>query len=205
MSPENVVHVVDDDEGVRESLSLLLKSNRIPSRAHANAEALLSACPGLTASCVVTDIRLPGMSGLELLDHLAQVGKGNSVILLTGHGDIRLAVEAMKRGADDFVEKPINGALMIASIRAGLSRVHREYLREAERAEALERIRRLSSQERAVLDGLLEGKPNKVIAFELSISPRTVETYRAHVMTKMQVASLSNLVRLTLLATSKDH
>jgi two-component system response regulator FixJ len=120
---------------------------------------------------------------------------------MTGHGDVRMAVEAMQNGADDFLEKPIDGDLLLASVRAGLSRIHDE--REVERVEAMYRIHGLSPRERAVLDGLMAGKPNKVIAYELNISPRTVEIHRSHVMRKMRAGSFSTLVRLTVLATKQ--
>jgi two-component system response regulator FixJ len=205
MSSEVVVHVVDDDEGIRESLALLLNSHNIPCATHASAEAFLNAVPNLTSGCVLTDVRLPGKSGLDLLHQLTHPRRAILIIVMTGHGDVPIAVEAMKRGADDFLEKPIDGDLLLASIRAGLSRILESDRQQAEQADALERIRRLSPRERAVLDGLAAGKPNKVIAFELNISPRTVEVHRANLMRKMQSASLSNLVRLTILATAQER
>lgn len=203
MANEPLVHVVDDDEAVRDSLAALLSSVGLPSRGYANAELFLSACPDLKSGCVITDVRLPGKTGLELLADLAKPGKAVSVIVITGHADFPLAVQAMKQGADDFIVKPLDGELVIAAVRAGLSKVHDHDEREAERADAVKRIAHLSPREREVLDGLVLGKPNKVIAFELNISPRTVEIYRANVMQKVQVASLSKLVRLTLLATGR--
>jgi two-component system response regulator FixJ len=160
----------------------------------------LTALPEIRSGCVVTDVRMPGMSGLDLLGHLAQSGNGLPVIVITGHGDVPLAVEAMKLGAIDFIEKPFNDEAMLSSIRAVLSRGEGADQRQRDRADAAERIARLSGRERDVVKGLVAGKPNKVIAYDLGISPRTVETYRANVMTKMQVSSLSELVRLSLLA-----
>lgn len=200
MADEPLVHVVDDDEAVRDSLATLLSSVGLPSRGYANAELFLSACPDLKSGCVITDVRLPGKTGLELLADLTKPGKTVSVIVITGHADFPLAVQAMKQGADDFIVKPLDGELLIAAVRAGLSKVHDHDEQEAERADAVKRIAHLSPREREVLDGLVLGKPNKVIAFELNISPRTVEIYRANVMQKVQVASLSKLVRLALLA-----
>jgi two-component system response regulator FixJ len=200
MSDELLVHVVDDDEVVRDSLAALLSSVGLPNRGYASAEIFLSACPDLKSGCVITDVRLPGKSGLELLADLAQPEKAISVIIITGHADVPLAVQAMKQGADDFFVKPLDGELLLGAVRAGLSKVRDNDARAAERADAVERMAHLSPREREVLDGLILGKPNKVIAFELNISPRTVEIYRANVMQKVQVASLSKLVRLALLA-----
>lgn len=201
MSDEALVHVIDDDESVRASFGFLLKTAGIASRGYASAEIFLAEQPDLKSGCVVTDMRLPGMSGLDLLRHLKMhTGSRIPVILITAHGDIPLAVEATKLGAGDFFEKPVNGPVLIGSIRAALAKAREDDQNEVERAEVVERIRQLSPREKSVLDGLVAGKTNKVIAFELNISPRTVEIYRAGVMTKMRVASLSRLVRLTLLA-----
>jgi two-component system response regulator FixJ len=201
MLDEIPVHVVDDDEAVRASFRFLLKAAGIPSRGYASAENFLAEHPDMKSGCVVTDMRLPGMSGLDLLRHIKnQIGASVSVIVITGHADIPLAVEATKLGAGDFFEKPVNGPVLIAAVRAALAKASQDDQHEIERADAVERIRQLSPREKSVLDGLVAGKPNKVIAFELNISPRTVEIYRAGVMTKMRVASLSRLVRLTLLA-----
>jgi two-component system response regulator FixJ len=200
MADELLVHVIDDDDGVRDSLAALLSSVGLPNRGYASAEIFLTACPDLKSGCVITDVRLPGKSGLELLGDLVQPGKAVSVIIVTGHADVPLAVQAMKQGADDFIVKPLDGKLLLDAVRAGLSRVRDNDEREAERADAVERMAHLSPREREVLEGLVLGKPNKVIAFELNISPRTVEIYRANVMQKVQVASLSKLVRLALLA-----
>lgn len=200
MPNEPVVHVVDDDEAARESLAFLLDSAGMPNRTYASAELFLSALSEIRSGCVVTDVRMPGMSGLDLLGHLVQSRSTLPVIIITGHGDVPLAVEAMKLGAIDFIEKPFNDEVMLSSIRAVLSRGESADQRNQNRADAADRIAKLSGRERDVLRGLVAGKPNKIIAFDLGISPRTVETYRANVMTKMQVASLSELVRLSLLA-----
>lgn len=201
MPSEVVVHVVDDDEAARESLAFLLASAGIANRTYASAELLLSRVADLGPGCIVTDVRMPGMSGLDLLSHLRNAKVSLPVIVITGHGDVPLAVEAMKLGAVDFIEKPFNDDLLLASIRSALSRGEVGGEREQERADAAERIGRLSGREHDVLNGLVAGKPNKVIAFDLGISPRTVEVYRANLMTKTQASSLSELVRLTLLAT----
>ena len=195
------VHVIDDDEAARESLAFLLESADMPNRTYASAELFLAALPDVKSGCVVTDVRMPGMSGLDLLGRLIQAKSALPVIVITGHGDVPLAVEAMKLGAVDFIEKPFDDELILTSIRAALSREQGGDQRETERADAAERIARLSGRENDVLEGLVAGTPNKVIAFDLRISPRTVDVYRANVMTKMEASSLSELVRLTLLAT----
>jgi len=201
MPGEVPVHVIDDDQAVRASFGFLLKTAGISCREYASAEIFLAEQADLKSGCVVTDMRLPGMSGLDLLRHLkSRVGSAISVIVITAHGDIPLAVEATKLGAGDFFEKPVNGPALIAAVRAALAKAEQDGQYEIERAEIIERIRHLSPRERSVLDGLVAGKTNKVIAFELNISPRTVEIYRSGVMTKMRVASLSRLVRLALLA-----
>jgi two-component system response regulator FixJ len=147
----------------------------------------------------VTDVRMPGMNGLELARHLRERGITLPLIVITGHGDIPLAVEAMKLGAVDFIEKPFDGEVLLASITSALARGGDGGELRSERAEAAARMESLSAREREVLQGLVAGKPNKTIAFDLGISPRTVEVYRANLMTKMQASSLSDLVRMTLL------
>ena len=141
---------------------------------------------------------MPGISGIELLRRLGEMRVRIPVIVITGHGDVPLAVEAMKNGAIDFLEKPFEDELLLASVRSALNRSQENAARDAERAEVEARFATLTNREREVLEGLVAGKPNKIIAFDLAISPRTVEIYRANVMTKMEAASLSELVRMTL-------
>jgi two-component system response regulator FixJ len=150
--------------------------------------------------CVITDVRMPDMSGIELLRRLKELKVGVPVIVITGHGDIALAVEAMKMGAADFFEKPFDDALLVASVRAALLQREDQTKRGAERAEIEHRISSLSPREKDVLARLIEGRANKQIAFDLGISPRTVEIYRANLMNKMQADSLSDLVRMALIA-----
>ena len=200
MAGEVSVHVVDGDEGSRESISLALNSVGIPNRTYASAEVFLAEFPNLVSGCVVTAVRLPKQSGLELLAHLAPPRRSVSVILISEDGDVALAVEAMKRGADDFLVKPLDKVLLLRAVQNGISRTLATDRHELDRADAMERIGRLSRREREVLGGLVDGKPNKVIAYELNISPRTVEIYRANIMHKVQVASVSKLVQLTILA-----
>jgi two-component system, LuxR family, response regulator FixJ len=195
-----VVHIVDDDEGLRESLAFLLHSASLEVRSFESAKAFLDKLPHAMPGCVITDVRMPDMSGIELLRRLKELKVGVPVIVITGHGDIALAVEAMKMGAADFFEKPFDDALLVASVRAALLQREDQTNRGAERAEIEHRISSLSPREKDVLAGLIEGRANKQIAFDLGISPRTVEIYRANLMNKMQADSLSDLVRMALIA-----
>jgi two-component system, LuxR family, response regulator FixJ len=195
-----VVHIIDDDEGLRESLAFLLRSAALEVRSFDSAKAFLEVLPDAAPGCVITDVRMPDMSGIELLRRLKELKIGVPVIVITGHGDIALAVEAMKIGAADFFEKPFDDDLLVASVRAALQQQQDQTKRGAERAEIEHRIATLSPREKDVLTGLIEGRANKQIAFDLGISPRTVEIYRANLMNKMQADSLSGLVRMALLA-----
>ena len=196
---QRIVHVIDDDEGLRESLAFLLRSAELEVRSFDSAKAFLDALPDAALGCVITDVRMPDMSGIELLRRLKELKIGVPVIVITGHGDIALAVEAMKIGAADFFEKPFDDDLLVASVRAALRQRADQTKRGAERADIEHRISTLSPREKDVLAGLIEGRANKQIAFDLGISPRTVEIYRANLMSKMQAGSLSDLVRMALL------
>lgn len=199
MPANPTVHVIDDDDAVRDSLTFLLASAGIPSETHESATAFLASYPRPDIGCIVTDIRMPEVSGLELLRRVRETNPRLPVIVITGHGDVPLAVEAMKLGAADFLEKPFDDETLIGAVRIALD-VNRQQEEEAARiAELTSRLTSLSAREREVLDGLVAGQPNKTIAFDLGISPRTVEVYRANVMTKMQAATLSELVRMALL------
>ena len=200
MADQPSVHVIDDDEAMRDSLAFLLRSANIPVRTHESAVAFLAALAGVRSGCIVTDVRMPEIDGLELLRRLKQLGVHLPVIVITGHGDVPLAVEAMRVGAADFLEKPFDDDVLLAAVRSALAREHEESRRHAEKADIVRRAATLSQRERQVLDGLVAGKPNKVIAHDLGISPRTIEIYRANVMDKMQAASLSELVRMALAA-----
>ena len=197
---QRVVHVIDDDEGLRESLAFLLRSAKLEVRSFDSAKAFLDVLPDAALGCVITDVRMPEMSGIELLRRLKELKIGVPVIVITGHGDIALAVEAMKIGAADFFEKPFDDDLLVASVRAALQQQQDQTKRGVERAEIEHRIATLSPREKDVLAGLIEGRANKQIAFDLGISPRTVEIYRANLMNKMQANSLSDLVRMALIA-----
>jgi two-component system response regulator FixJ len=193
------VHIVDDDDALRESLAFLLGTARINVATHASASAFMEAIPGAKLSCVITDVRMPGMSGIDLLKRLREMKIEVPVIVITGHGDVPLAVEAMKVGAIDFLEKPFDDEVLLASVKAAIERQGGEIKRNVERAEIVSRLAALSNRERDVLGGLVAGRANKQIAFDLGISPRTVEIYRANLMNKMQAGSLSDLVRMALI------
>ena len=194
------VHIVDDDDALRESLAFLLGTARINVATHASASAFMEAIPGAKLSCVITDVRMPGMSGIDLLKRLREMKIEVPVIVITGHGDVPLAVEAMKVGAIDFLEKPFDDEVLLASVKAAIERQGGEIKRNAELAEIVSRLAALSNRERDVLGGLVAGRANKQIAFDLGISPRTVEIYRANLMNKMQAGGLSDLVRMALIA-----
>ncbi|MFG1297207.1 response regulator FixJ [Xanthobacter variabilis] len=203
MSESAVIHVIDDDEAVRESLAFLLATAGHEVHEHPSARAFVEA--GLptsdpSASCIITDVRMPDMTGIELLQHLKEKGSSVPVIVVTGHGDVPLAVEAMKLGAADFLEKPFDDVAILDTVKAALARMRKAHQHDAMREEVGERIAALSQRERQVLECLVAGQANKMIAYDLGISPRTVEVYRANVMTKMKAQSLSELVRMALLA-----
>jgi two-component system, LuxR family, response regulator FixJ len=198
MPSDETVYVIDDDDAARDSLAFLFRTADVSVRTYASAAEFLAAAPALKGGCVVTDVRMPQMDGLELLRRLRALDIALPVIVMTGHGDIPLAVDAMKAGAADFFEKPFNDEAMLAAVRRALGREREERAREAERDSVKERLASLTARERQVLEGLVAGKANKNIAFDLGISARTVEIYRANVMTKMEAASLSELVRMAL-------
>jgi len=209
MAPEKttaqrMVHVIDDDEALRESLAFLLRAAQLEVKSYSSAKAFLDTLPDESLGCVITDVRMPDISGIDLLRRLKELKIGVPVIVVTGHGDVALAVEAMKIGAADFFEKPFDDDLLLASVRSALREQEGEKKRYAERAEIESRIAALSPRERDVLTGLVEGRANKQIAFDLGISPRTVEIYRANLMNKMQADSLSDLVRMALVAGMLD-
>lgn len=192
-------HIIDDDDAVRDALGFLLSTADIPYESYASAMAFLDVA-GSARGCVVTDVRMPGMDGLQLVRRLKDLGVTLPVIVMTGHGDVPLAVEAMKAGVIDFFEKPFDDEQILEAVRRAMDHSGQRVAREHEKAETAARIARLSGREREVLDGLLAGKANKVIAHDLDISPRTVEVYRANLMTKMSANSLSELVRMALRA-----
>lgn len=200
MSDKIVIHVIDDDTAMRDSLAFLLDVNGFDPRTYETADAFLSSAAIDAQACVVSDIRMPGMSGIELVRKIRSGGMTCPVVLITGHGDVALAVEAMKAGAADFIEKPFDDHVLLGAIRAALDAHSVTRGDGTARAEAETRLAGLSPRERDVLQGLVAGKINKVIAHELSISPRTVEVYRANLMAKTGARSMSELMRIALAA-----
>ena len=198
---DGVVHVVDDDAAMRDSLAFLLEEADLRARIYDSPSALLEAArAGLEPGCVLTDVRMPEMTGLDLVRRLRAEGITHPVVVMTGHADVPLAIEAMRLGVSDFIEKPFDDELLVTSLEAAMQAGVALSQRETERAAIAGRIAALSPRETEVLQGLVAGRPNKVIAFDLGISARTVEVHRAHVMMKMSARSLSDLVRMTLLA-----
>ena len=198
MTVETFVHIIDDDEAVRDSLAFLLEAADLKVRTYDSAVRFLAEAGPLNSGCLITDIRMPEMTGLDLVRHLNERGSNLPVIVMTGHGDVPLAVEAMRAGVLDFIEKPFSDEVILSALRRALD-VSRDHAEEAaERAAITGRLAKLSGRERQVLEGLVAGQANKVIALNLAISPRTVEVYRANLMTKMEASSLSELVRMTL-------
>jgi two-component system, LuxR family, response regulator FixJ len=195
-----VVHIVDDDEAVRQSLAFLLSTAGVPVRVYGSATAFLDALPSLQSGCLITDVRMPDLTGIELLQRLKAKSIDLPVIVITGHGDIPLAVEAMKCGAIDFIEKPFAEETILKAVKAAQRTLEKRGVQSEEEAAVAARLKSLSERERQVLDGLVAGNANKTIARDLGISPRTVEVYRANLMTKMQARSLSDLIRMTLTA-----
>jgi two-component system response regulator FixJ len=196
---EPVVHIVDDDPAMRESVAFLLNTEDLATRMYDGAHALLARVGELEPGCVVTDIRMPEMNGLELVGELKKRGVRHPVIVLTGHADVSLAVEAMKAGVLDFLEKPFQDETLLNAVRAALAKDEGESSKARERAEIEARLGQLTPRERDVFEAVVAGDSNKAAAIRLGISPRTVEIYRANVMDKMQARTLSELVRMALL------
>jgi two-component system response regulator FixJ len=196
--PDRIVHIVDDDEAVRQSLAFLLGSAGLTVRLYDSASAFLAGLSGVKSGCLVTDMRMPDMTGIELLQQLRAKACRLPAIVITGHGDVPLAVEAMKAGAVDFIEKPFDQETILHAVQAALERGFEGEVRDDPAVAA--RLATLSERERQVLEGLVAGHPNKTIAYDLGISPRTVEVYRANLMTKMGARSLSELIRMAIIA-----
>ncbi|RYE64453.1 MAG: response regulator [Oxalobacteraceae bacterium] len=199
MATDTIIHVIDDDAAVRDSIAFLLETADLTTRTYESALAFLGE-DNRPAGCIVTDVRMPDMTGLELARRLRDSGSGEPVIVITGHADVPLAIEAMRAGVADFIEKPFDDEVLLASIRRLLDQANLASSSDAERRAITIRLESLSPRERDVVDGLVKGNANKVIAFDLGISPRTVEVYRANAMTKMQAGSLSELVRMVMTA-----
>jgi two-component system response regulator FixJ len=194
-----LVHVIDDDDAVRDSLGFLLETAGFSVKTYGSAIQFLERLPDDGAGCVLTDVRMPGMNGLELVSQLHALGRGFPVVVMTGHADVPLAVQAMKAGVADFIEKPFEDETILQALNHAFERQAQANVADPQRMMILERLKTLSMREKQVLEGLVAGKANKIVAYDLGISPRTVEVYRANVMTKMQAGSLSELVRMAML------
>ena len=200
MATKGIVYVIDDDEAMRDSLNFLLDSSGFGVTLFDNAQGFLDALPGLAFGCVVSDVRMPGLDGIELLKQMKTQHCPFPILIMTGHGDVPLAVEAMKLGAIDFLEKPFEDDRLITMIEFAIRQAEPAARSEAIAHDIAARVASLSPRERQVMEGLIAGLSNKLIAREYDISPRTIEVYRANVMTKMQANSLSELVRLAMRA-----
>ncbi len=200
MADRGKVYVIDDDEAMRDSLNFLLDSANFNVTLFDTAVNFLEALPGLAFGCVVSDVRMPGLDGIELLKRMKAGHSTFPILIMTGHGDIPLAVEALKLGAVDFLEKPFEDDRLIGMIETAIRQAQNAAKNEAAKLDIAARVAALSPRERQVMEGLVAGLSNKQIARDYDISPRTIEVYRANVMTKMQANSLSELVRLAIRA-----
>jgi FixJ family two-component response regulator len=198
------VYVVDDDPAMRSSLRWLIESVGLIVRTCASAQEFLRTYQPTDPGCLVLDVRMPGMSGLDLQNELALRKIHIPILIITGYAEVPLAVRAMKAGAFDFIEKPFSDQTLLDRIRAAVAQDEVSRRRRAVRAEVLARLRLLTARERDVLNRVVTGKSNKVIAAELDLSTKTVEVHRAHVMDKLKAASLADLIRLWLLANEDD-
>lgn len=192
------VHIVDDEETVRKSLAFMLTMNGFAVRVHETASSFLQFAPSIRNGVLVTDLRMPDMTGVELIRQLTTTRAKIPAVVITGHGDVPMAVEAMKAGAVDFIEKPFEDTIIIEAIRRAAGQISDKSVDVDTMAEVLTRLESLSDRERQVLAAVVAGLPNKSIAYDLDISPRTVEVHRANVMAKMKARSLPQLVRMAI-------
>jgi two-component system response regulator FixJ len=199
-SDERIVHLVDDDASVRRSVGFMLKTSGHQVQAYESGVELLKSSSQLERGCILLDIRMPGMDGLEVQQALQEKGVGLPVIIMTGHADVGLAVKAMKAGAVDFIEKPFEKMTLLSSLDEGFRRISQREVTGERRKDAEVKLQALTPRERDVLNGLAHGLPNKTIAYDLGISPRTVEIHRANLMTKLGVRSLSEALRIAFAA-----
>ncbi len=196
------VHVIDDDAGVRGSLTFLFEAAGFAVQSYDSAAAFLDSAAAHATGCVLTDVRMPDLDGLALLRRLTEHGVAMPVIVMTGHADVPLAVQALKEGAFDFIEKPFDDERLLSAVREALEAGRQRHDKTAELGAITARLASLTPREREVLGALVAGNPNKTIAFDLGTSPRTIEVHRARVMEKMQARSLAELVRMVLAADS---
>lgn len=194
------IHLVDDDEAIRRSASFMLRTSGYLVKTYASGVELLEAAGDIVPGCILLDVRMPGLDGLQVQQALKARGLLLPVIVMTGHGDINVAVQAMKAGAVDFIEKPFEKAVLVSAIDAGFARLERAGKRHARADEAKARLEALTPRELDVLQGLVRGHPNKTVAYDLGISPRTIEIHRANLMTKLGVASLAEALRIAFAA-----
>lgn len=197
---DRIVYLVDDDEAVRRSAGFMLKTSGYRVDAYPSGVQFLKEGRDLAPGCILLDVRMPEMDGLEVHAALKQRGIGFPVIIMTGHGDVGVAVQAMKAGVVDFIEKPFEKAVLLSAIEEGFARIDQSGRSRARADEAQVRLQALTPRERDVLEGLVRGHPNKTIAYDLDISPRTVEIHRANLMNKLEVASLSEALRIAFAA-----
>jgi two-component system, LuxR family, response regulator FixJ len=200
MPAEKFVHIVDDDDGVRRSAAFMLKHAGYRVETHISGVEFLKEAKSLERGCVLLDVRMPEMDGLTVQQEMAKRGVDMPVVILTGHGDIAVAVKAMRAGAVNFIEKPYEKEALLRAIEEAFQRLDRAHDRDMKADEARVRLASLTGRERDVLDGLVAGYPNKTIAYDLGISPRTVEIYRANMMEKLRVRSLSEALRIAFIA-----
>ena len=200
MTGKRIVHVVDDDAAVRRALVRLLRSEGLEAVTYETAQAVLNAAPSLSSGCILLDLQMPGMDGLELLARFGELGIELPVIVVTGHGDVPTAVRAMKAGAVDFIEKPIDETQLFAAIDAALAE-KKFAVRDRVVAGATERMALLSPRERQVLEAIAVGRPSKLIAYDLGISVRTVEVHRAHMLDRLGVRNMAEAIRIAVMAT----
>jgi two-component system response regulator FixJ len=200
MRDRRLIHLVDDEEAIRKSAGFMLRTVGFEVRTYASGVEFLKLARTAETGCVLLDVRMPELDGLQVQSEMAQRGINMPVVVLTGHGDVTLAVQAMKAGAVDFIEKPFEKASLLEAIDRGFARIDRVDVRATEEAEAQVRIGVLTPREKAVLEGLARGYPNKTIAYDLNISSRTVEVHRASLMSKLAVRSLSDALRIAFAA-----
>jgi two-component system, LuxR family, response regulator FixJ len=195
-----VIHLVDDDEAIRRSASFMLRTSGYVVKTYVSGVEFLNSANEAEPGCILLDVRMPGMDGLEVQQALKARNVLLPVVVMTGHGDVTVAVQAMKAGAVDFIEKPFEKAALLRAIEQAFDRLEQAGRRHARAEEAKGRLAPLTSREMDVLEGLVRGHPNKTIAYDLGISPRTVEIHRANLMTKLEVASLSDALRIAFAA-----
>jgi two-component system, LuxR family, response regulator FixJ len=205
MPAEKLVHIVDDDDGVRRSAAFMLRHAGYRVESYVSGVAFLKEAKTAERGCVLLDVRMPEMDGLEVQEEMSKRGIDMPVVILTGHGDVPVAVKAMRAGAVNFIEKPYEKETLIRAIEEAYARLDRSYDKDLKAGEAQIRLASLTGRERDVLNGLVSGYPNKTIAYDLGISPRTVEIYRANMMEKLRVRSLSEALRIAFIAEGAEE